>query len=118
MPTTKDEYKAALKLLYDEAQFEDWTKSVNAFHLLNSLIDIYCDETKKNKDAFNLKHLRINFRMELSYYGQQIEVDVYDIDSGKVVKQFKSKKKQGFDNMLFEEVFSWLEDKYNELSDA
>lgn len=114
----KENYLKALDLLYKEANFEDWTSSVNAYHLLKELINDHFYESKKNKEMYNLKHLRINFRMELSYYGQQIEVDIYDIDSGKVVKQFKSKKRQGFDNMLFEEVFAWLEEKFNELSDA
>ena len=110
----KEECKEALDLLFNEANFEDWTKSVNAYHLLKALIDKHFYEGKKNKEIYNLKHLRMNAKIELSYYGQEIELDIYDIETQQVIKSFKTKKKQGFDNLIFEEIFYWLEERISE----
>ena len=108
--TSKEEYLQALKLLSDEAQYVDWTKSIKAYHLLKDFIITKCDETVKNKDYYNLKNLRSNIRIDFTYHGQSIELELIDISNGhEVVKRFYSEKNRPFDNSLVEEIFTWLE---------
>ena len=108
MINKKEECLAALKLLADEADYEDWTVSVQAYHLLKDLINKYFDKSFKNKDL-NLRKLRINSKIILSYDDKLIELEVFDIDSKEVLKRFKFKKKELADLMTFESVFDWLE---------
>ena len=106
---SKEEALTALKLLSDEAVYEDWTVSVNAYHRLKEVINTYYDQSFKNKDR-NLRKLRVNTKTVLNYDQQILELEIFDKESKEVLKTFKFKKKELADFASFESVFDWLED--------